>query len=135
MNKKNKCSTAKKKVSIEKKEEIKMGRTGEQRKQFEAIFVPNKRTHHIEFAGVEEKKDADCDIHGNPRRNSKRDSITFPISLSESRADSILKKRDSMDREIYRNGNGNGNVDNSSIYGNSSVQRRRSSSDKSDADR
>lgn len=109
-----------------------MGRTGgEQRKQLEAIFVPNKRTHAIEFAGVVEK-DVDCDVHGSPRRNSKRDSITFPISLTDARADSILRKRDSMDREIYRNGNGNGD---SGIYGNASVQRRRSSSDKADGDR
>lgn len=108
-----------------------MGRTGEQRKQLEAIFVPNKRTHAIEFAGVVEK-DVDCDVHGSPRRNSKRDSISFPISLSDARADSILRKRDSVDREIYRNGNSNGD---SGIYGNSSVQRRRSSSDKADAER
>lgn len=106
-----------------------MGRTGEQRKQLEAIFVPNKRTHAIEFAGVVEK-DVDCDVHGNSRRSSKRDSITFPISLSKREsADSILRKRDSVDREIYRNGNGD------SIYGNSSVQRRRSSSDKADGER
>lgn len=110
-----------------------MGRTGEQRKQLEAIFVPNKRTHAIEFAGVVEKA-VDCDVHGNPRRNSKRDSITFPISLSDARADSILRKRDSVDREIYRNGNGNTNGD-TGIYGNASVQRRRSSSDKTDGDR
>lgn len=104
-----------------------MGRTGEQRKQLEAIFVPNKRTHTIEFAGVVEK-DTDCDIHGNQtRRNSKRDSISFPISLSKREsADSILRKRDS-DRDIYRNGS-NGD----SVYG--SVQRRRSSSDKNDPD-
>lgn len=110
-------------------EKLKMGRTGEQRKQLEAIFVPNKRTHAIEFAGVVEK-DVDCDIHGNSHRNSKRDSITFPISLSKREStDSFLRKRNSVDREIYRNGNGD------SIYGNSSVQRRRSSSDKADADR
>lgn len=112
-----------------------MGRTGEHRKQLEAIFVPNKRTHAIEFAGVVEK-DVGCDVHGSPRRNSKRDSISFPISLSDARADSILRKRDSMDREVYRNGNANGNANgDNGIYGNSSVQRRRSSSDKADADR
>lgn len=108
-----------------------MGRTTEQRKQLEAIFVPNKRTHTIEFAGIVEK-DQDCDVHGKPeRRGSKRDSITFPISLSKREsADSILRKRDSVDREIYRSANGNGNGD--SVYG--SVQRRRSSSDKADPD-
>lgn len=111
-------------------EEMNMGRTGEQRKQLEAVFIPNKRTHAIEFAGVVEK-DVECDIHGNSRRSSKRDSITFPISLSKrDSADSILRKRDSVDREIHRNGN-NGD----SIYGNASVQRRRSSSDKADAER
>lgn len=105
-----------------------MGRTTEQRKQLEAIFVPNKRTNTIEFAGVVEK-DVDCDIHGHPRRGSKRDSITFPISLSKREsADSILRKRDSVDREIYRNGNGHGD----SVY--NAVQRRRSSSDKNDPD-
>lgn len=102
-----------------------MGRTSDQRKQLEAIFVPNKRTHNIEFAGVVEK-DIDCDIHGHRRGSAaKRDSISFPIGLSKREsADSILRKRDSVEREIYRNGDG--------IYG--SVQRRRSSSDKSDSD-
>lgn len=100
-----------------------MGRTTEQRKQLEAIFVPNKRTHNIEFAGIVEK-DKSCDVHG--RRGSKRDSISFPIGLSKREsADSILRKRDSVDREIYKQ-NGDG------IYG--SVQRRRSSTDKSDPD-
>lgn len=104
---------------------IRMGRTGEQRKQLEAIFVPNKRTNTIEFAGVVEK-DTDCDIHGYRRSSAgKRDSISFPIGLSKREsADSILRKRDSVEREIYRNGDG--------IYG--SVQRRRSSNDKSDTD-
>lgn len=103
-----------------------MGRTTEQRKQLEAIFVPNKRTHQIEFAGVVEK-DRDCDVHGNRIRSSKRDSISFPIGLSKREsADSILRKRDSVDRDFYRNANGD------STY--STVQRRRSSSDKSDAD-
>lgn len=99
-----------------------MGRTTEQRKQLEAIFVPNKRTHTIEFAGVVEK-DTDCDVHGN--RVKKRDSISFPIrDLSKREStDSILRKRDSIDR----NGN-NGD----STY--TAVQRRRSSSDKSDPD-
>lgn len=108
-----------------------MGRTTEQRKQLEAIFVPNKRTHTIEFAGVVEK-DTDCDIHG--RRLSKRDSIAFPIGPSRRESnDPILWKRDSVDREIlHRNGNGNGNGSGEGIYG--SVQRRRSSSDKSDPD-
>lgn len=97
-----------------------MGKTTEQRKQLEAIFVPNKRTHTIEFAGVVEK-DTDCDVHGN--RLKKRDSISFPIGpIKRESADSILRKRDSLDR------NGNGD----SAY--TAVQRRRSSSDKSDSD-
>ncbi|XP_055317871.1 uncharacterized protein LOC129576603 isoform X5 [Sitodiplosis mosellana] len=99
-----------------------MGKTTEQRKQLEAIFVPNKRTHTIEFAGVVEK-DNDCDAHGN--RLKKRDSISFPIGISKRESpDPILWKRDSVDRD--RNGNGD------STY--TAVQRRRSSSDKSDSD-
>lgn len=97
-----------------------MGRTSEQRKQLEAIFVPNKRTNTIEFAGVVEK-DAECDIHGN--RLKKRDSISFPLGISKRESnDSILRKRDSVDR--------NGNGDNT----HSVVQRRRSSADKSESD-
>lgn len=91
-----------------------MGKTSEQRKQLEAIFVPNKRTHTIEFAGVVEK-DTDCDIHGN--RLKQRDSISFPIGSN------VLRKRDSLDR----NGSGNGDT----TY---NVVRRRSSNDKSDTD-
>lgn len=105
-----------------------MGRTTEQRKQLEAIFVPNKRTNTIEFAGVVEK-DKDCDIHGHRIRSSKRDSISFPIGISKREStDSILRKRDSVDRDFNRNGHGHGNGDNAA------VQRRRSSSDKFDAD-
>lgn len=98
-----------------------MGKTTEQRKQLEAIFVPNKRTHTIEFAGVVEK-DTDCDVHGN--RLKKRDSIAFPIGISKRESsDKIVWKRDSIDR----NGN-NGD----STY--AAVERRRSSSDKADSD-
>ncbi|XP_031632466.1 general transcriptional corepressor tupA isoform X2 [Contarinia nasturtii] len=97
-----------------------MGKTTEQRKQLEAIFVPNKRTNTIEFAGVVEK-DSECDIHGN--RPKKRDSISFPIGVSKRESsDSILWKRDSVDR--------NGNGDNAHNV----VQRRRSSADKSESD-
>lgn len=100
-----------------------MGKTVEQQQQMEALFVPRKGSNHIEFAGiVEASRDRNCDIHGNPirRGSSKRDSISFPISLSKDCVDK-LKKRDSVDREINRNGNVN--VDN--VYG--TVQRRRSS--------
>lgn len=107
-----------------------MGKTMEQRRQLEAIFVPKKGTNHIEFAGVVEK-DKDCDIHGNPIRrgsSAKRDSISFPIGLSKrDSADSILRKRESVDRELSRNGNGD------ALYG--SVQRRRSSGGKADNER
>lgn len=104
-----------------------MGKT-EQRKQMEAIFVPRKGTNHIEFAGVvEASRDTNCDIHGNSRRASsqKRDSISFPISMPKQTAD-ILKKRESVDRELGKHENGD------NIY--DTVQRRRSSSGKGDKD-
>lgn len=103
-----------------------MGKTTEQRKQMEAIFVPRRGSNHIEFAGVvEAKRDTNCDIHGNPRRGSsqKRDSISFPITMSKQTADN-LKKRESVDREL-------GKVENGDY---STVQRRRSSGGKGDKD-
>lgn len=106
-----------------------MGKTDtEQRKQMEAIFVPRKGSNHIEFAGVvEASRDKNCDIHGNPRRGSsqKRDSISFPITISKQTADN-LKKRESVDRELGKNENGD--------FDYQTAQRRRSSGGKSDKD-
>lgn len=105
-----------------------MGKTTEQRKQMEAIFVPSKGINSIEFAGVFEK-DSDCDIHGNRRPSgTKRDTISFPIGLSKrDSADSILRKRESVDRELSKNG-----IIDSSY---NAVPRRRSSGGKVDNER
>lgn len=102
-----------------------MGKTTEQIKQLEAVFVPRKGRNSIEFAGVFEK-DSDCDVHGNRRPSgSKRDSISFPINPSKrDSVDSILRKRESVDREMGRNGS----IDHS-------VLRRRSSGKKADVGR
>lgn len=68
-----------------------MGKTTQQLKQMEALFVPRKGS--IEFAGVvEASRDANCDIHG--RRGSagsiKRDSISHNNGST---------KRDSVDQQ------------------------------------
>lgn len=111
-----------------------MGKTPQQLKQMEALFVPNRRGS-LEFAGVvEASHDQNCDIHGRRgsagsiKRDSigstatshiKRDSINSGIG-NNSKRDSVdglfgdsylsnytvLKRGESIDRDLIANGDG-----------------------------
>lgn len=82
-----------------------MRKATEDKKQFEAVFVPRKGKNSIEFAGIFEKDNV-CDIHGNRYfSGSKRDSISFPINMSKrDSTDNILRKRESVDLDIEKIG-------------------------------
>lgn len=79
-----------------------MGETSEQLKQMEAVFVPRRgKQNSIEFAGIFEKN-SDCDIHGNRRQSgSKRDSISFPITLSRRESDYEEGTKDATDNSSH----------------------------------
>lgn len=110
-----------------------MGKPTKQFKQMEALFVPNRRGS-LEFAGVvEASHDQNCDIHGRrgsggsvkrdlisstaTATNNKRDSINSGIGTNSKRDSvdglfgnsylsnyTVLRRGESIDRDLVTNG-------------------------------